>query len=71
MQKDGSETYVTIFRVTDVDNKSVTVELFSKHAEDAYLKEMAKDKLFESNDKIQNVELIGSYKKVELKVVGE
>ena len=63
--------FVTLFSVTDVDNKTFTVELFSDDAEEAYFKEKAKGKLFSSNDKIIDVSVLGTFRKVELKVIGE
>lgn len=63
--------YVTLFSVTDVDGKTFTVELFSSNAEEAFFKEMAKDKLFAANNKIKNVSLVGTFKSVTLKVIGE
>lgn len=63
--------YVTLLRLTDKDNKSFTVELYSKDAEEAYLKEKAKDKLFAEKEEVKSVDLIGTFKRVELKVIGE
>ena len=64
--------YVTLVNAyTVADNKKFTVELYSKNAEEAYFKEKTFEKLFETRTDIQNPELVGTFKRVTLKVIGE
>ena len=69
MGNEGS--YITVVGLTSKDDKKFTVELFSDTAEDAYVKEMAVGKIFGEREDIKAIELIGTYKRVTLKVIGE
>lgn len=64
--------YVTLVDATTVtDNKKFTVELYSTNAEEAYFKEKTFKKLFDTRTDIKNPELVGTFKRVTLKVIGE
>ena len=63
--------FVTLVRMHSTDDKSFTIELYSKTAEEAYVKERTIDKLVETQSNIKRGELIGTYRRVALKVVGE
>ena len=63
--------FVTLIRMHAEGDKSFTVELYSKSAEEAYVKEKTIDKLVETQSNIKKAELIGTFKRVTLKVIGE
>ena len=64
--------YVTLVDATTVtDNQKFTVELYSNSAEEAYFKEKTFTKLFDTRTDIKNPELVGTFKRVTLKVIGE
>lgn len=63
--------FVTLVRMITKDNKPFTIELYSETAEQAYLKERTIDKIVEQQSNVERGEVIGTFKRVELKVVGE
>lgn len=75
----ANNDFVTLLQVTATKDENnlafktphvFTVELYSETAEQAYFKERGYQKLFEGKN-VDKVELIGTYKKINLKVVGE
>lgn len=74
MNKDAvvqSTLFVTLVKLTDKNSKSFTMELFSRTAEEAYLKEKTVNSLVKVKEDIEKAELIGTYRRVELKVIGD
>lgn len=74
MNKDAvvqNTLFVTLVKLTDKNSKSFTMELFSRTAEEAYLKEKTVNSLVKVKEDIEKAELIGTYKRVELKVIGD
>ena len=63
--------FVTLIRMYADDNKNFTVEMYSKTAEEAYVKERTIDKVVEKQSNIKRAELIGTFRRVALKIVGE
>lgn len=63
--------FVTLVRMVTTDNKPFTIELFSETAEQAYFKERTIDKIVEEQSNVDHGEIIGTYRRVELKVIGE
>ena len=63
--------YVTLVELISTDDKKFTVELFSPSAEQAFFKEHALDRLFGERDDIKSTRLIGTFKRVNLRVIGE
>lgn len=63
--------FVTLFKMIPKEGKPFTVELYSLTAEEAYVKERTIDKLVETQSNIERAELIGTFRKVALKIVGE
>lgn len=64
--------YVTLVNAyTVADDKKFTVELYSTNAEEAYFKEKTFKKLFETRTDVKDPELVGTFKRVTLKVIGE
>ena len=62
---------VTLVRMITKDNKPFTIELYSETAEQAYLKERTIDSIVEKQANVERGEIIGTYRRVDLKVVGE
>ena len=63
--------YVTLVRVHTKDKKDFTVELYSRNAEQAFFKEKGLDKLFAEQENVENVVLLGTYRRVGLEIVGK
>lgn len=63
--------FVTLFKMFPKEGKPFTVELYSVTAEEAYIKERTINKLVETQGNVDHAELLGTFKRVNLKVVGE
>lgn len=63
--------FVTILQITKKDGQSFTAEVYSDSAEQAYIKEKTYKTLVGTSEDYDAIELIGTYKKVSLKVIGE
>ena len=71
LEKTTNNAYVTLVMLTSTDDKKFTVELYSPSAEEAFIKELALGKLFGEREDVKEIQLVGTYKRVDLKVVGE